>query len=340
MAVLRLALPLVLVTILVVRLGTDPFLHAGQVLTLPMIAAALVLGLVTSTAQALRWRVFAQAYRVGSGLTRRQAVQEYYRAAFLNTAVPGGVAGDALRVWRQQAAPPQTRSARSGRGLAHWRGRGLRAAAGSVVAERVAGTALLFAAAGTAALEVDPRLTLVLYPVAAVAAAIAVPGLVRLPPLARWAVLGWSVLAMTALVAEFALAARVLGTVQDPRQVIALGLILLAGGSIPLGFAGFGPRETVAAVAFAATGLPAAAGVATSAAFGLLAIVSVLPGAAVLLLRSTRHRTGRPVPPIREQVELDADVIAEREPPGGSTQRVPEPVGAGEPQAGNAVTDQ
>jgi hypothetical protein len=209
-----------------------------------------------------------------------------------------------------------------------------------VVAERMTGTAVLFAAAGTAALGVDRRLTPVLYLVAGVAAAIAVPGLIRLPPLTRWAALGWSVLAMTALVAKFALAAMVLGTVQHPRQVIALGLILLAGGSIPLGFAGFGPREAVAAVAFAASGLPAAAGVATSAAFGLLAIVSVVPGAAVLLLRSRRHNPGPPVSPMREQVELDADVLTEREPSSRSTQRIPEPVGAGEAQAGHAITDQ
>ena len=46
---------------------------------------------------------------------------------------------------------------------------------------------------------------------------------------------------------------------------------------------GWGPREGVAAWAFATVGLGASLGVATAVAYGVMVLVASLPGAAVLL---------------------------------------------------------
>jgi hypothetical protein len=48
--------------------------------------------------------------------------------------------------------------------------------------------------------------------------------------------------------------------------------------------AGWGPREGVAAWAFAAAGLGAGHGVATAVVYGMMVLVAGLPGAAVLLV--------------------------------------------------------
>src|SRR5207344_2954407 len=100
-------------------------------------------------------------------------------------------------------------------------------------------------------------------------------------------------LAMASLVTKFFVASAALGTVRDPGEVVTLALIVLAGMSLPFGIGGFGPREAVAAVAFAALGLSADAGVATSAAYGVLAAVSTVPGVLVMLLDSRRAPHGR-----------------------------------------------
>ena len=62
---------------------------------------------------------------------RREALAECYRASALNTVLPGGVAGDVLRAWRQRARAPE----------------GWRPAAGSVLADRMTGLCLFLAAA-------------------------------------------------------------------------------------------------------------------------------------------------------------------------------------------------
>ncbi len=280
--------PILLFAILALRVGADPFVRAGHVLRPIPIAAALLLGLITTTAQALRWRTVARGFGSAAGLTRIRAVQECYRSAFLNTALPGGLAGDAVRAWRRGSDHQR----HHGYG-APGRGRVLRSAAGSVVVERAVGTMLLLLATAAAAYSVNRALSGLILALAVVAMAVAVPGLARLPMRARVLVLGWSLLVMASLTAMFAVAAAALGTVHGVRNVLGVAMFLMAGGSVPVGFGGFGPREAATAYAFAGLGQTAAAGVTTSAAFGLLAVVSVLPGAWLMLLGSP----ARPAPP-------------------------------------------
>jgi hypothetical protein len=70
--------------------------------------------------------------------------------------------------------------------------------------------------------------------------------------------------------------------------MLALAFVVLLGASIPLNVGGWGPREGIAGWAFALTGFGAAAGVAASTLFGALVIISVIPGAIVMVVSAVR----------------------------------------------------
>jgi uncharacterized membrane protein YbhN (UPF0104 family) len=309
-AILRLAIPLVLLAALISHLGTAPFERSLHVLTPGPILAALLLGAVTTVAQAMRWRTVASGYGADLGLTPGRAIRECYRSALLNAVLPVGVLGDAVRAWRQRAP----------------REKGLKASAQAVIGERVTGTVVLLLTVSAVTLPLDARISGLVLIGALVAGVIAAPTLKRLSWRGQFAVGGWSLLALGALVAKFAIAAVVLGTVPKLQDTVALALIVLAGMSVPIGIGGFGPREATAAIAFAAIGLNADSGVATSAAYGVLAAVSALPGVLVMLWdlrRDSLSAAGGVIVPLQRlgarpagggQIELDADILSEREP--------------------------
>jgi hypothetical protein len=83
----------------------------------------------------------------------------------------------------------------------------------------------------------------------------------------------------------FLLAARAVGVPAGPTTLVPLAAVVLAAAAVPANLAGWGPREGVAAWSFAMAGLGADAGVTTSVAFGVLALVGTLPGALLLLAR-------------------------------------------------------
>jgi glycosyltransferase 2 family protein len=60
---------------------------------------------------------------------------------------------------------------------------------------------------------------------------------------------------------------------------------------VPLHVGGWGPREGVAAWAFAAAGLGATQGVTTATAYGVMALVATTPGA-IVLVGDLARRTG------------------------------------------------
>ncbi len=84
------------------------------------------------------------------------------------------------------------------------------------------------------------------------------------------------------------MAARTAGSTAPLTLLLPLTLLALLAMGVPANVAGFGPREGVAAWAFAAAGLTAAEGVATATVYGALVLVASLPGAAVLLARRVR----------------------------------------------------
>jgi uncharacterized membrane protein YbhN (UPF0104 family) len=289
----RLAVPPLLLAALVRDVGTDPFARSLHVLSPVPVLAALLLGGVTTVAQAMRWRTVATGGDPAPELTRGRAIRECYRSSLLNAVLPGGVMGDALRAWRHRAP----------------RERGLRTSAQAVVGERVAGTAVLLGAVAVVTFPLERRVSLAFLAGALVATCVAAPSLRRLPVNRQLAVWGWSLLALVPLVALFGVATAALGTVRGLAGTVSLALIVLAGMAIPIGVGGFGPREAVAAVAFGSVGLNAHAGVTTAAAYGVLAAVSALPGALVMLLDLRSHpRQVRELRDMRVEVPVEVDV--------------------------------
>jgi hypothetical protein len=242
--VLRVVGGLLVLGLLVWQLGTGPLLDGLRATTPWAVLVALVVTAGTTWCVAMRWSlVSARFAKSGQGrLPLRTAYVAYYRSQLINATVPGGVVGDVHRAVRHG-----------------WRGvlweRGL----GQLVQVAVVGTVLLPGAWRWAGLAV-------------LAAALVAGG----------AVLVLSALAVTGHLVVFLVAAESVGVALTPLQLLPIGALVLLGAAIPLNVAGWGPREGVAAWAFAAFGSTAAVGLAVSVTFGVLATVATLPGLLVL----------------------------------------------------------
>src|SRR5688572_27883356 len=106
----------------------------------------------------------------------------------------------------------------------------------------------------------------------------------------------------------FRLASQDAGVHGTPQQLIPLALVVLLAAAIPLNVGGWGPREGAAAWGFSATGWGAGAWAAVATAFGVLTLVSVLPGALVLF--AGRRRPGpRAIRRAGPRPEVVADVV-------------------------------
>ena len=176
----------------------------------------------------------------GERVPVRTAYVAYYRSQLLNATLPGGVVGDVHR------------------GVRHgWRGVVWERGIGQVVQVALVGALLLPGAwrwVGLAAV--------VLGAAAGGAVAAALRGRGGGPP----ASCSWSPRSRSAWRSA-------------PSSCVPVGALVLLGAAIPLNVAGWGPREGVAAWAFAAFGSTAAVGLTVAVTFGVLAMVATLPGA-------------------------------------------------------------
>jgi hypothetical protein len=255
----RLAVAAGTLGILVWRLGAGPFLDGLQTIDIPALAAAFALAVVTTVCCAWRWRIVAGG--LGIELPLRTAVAAYYRSLFLNVTLPGGVVGDVHRAV----------------------GHGLRA----VVYERAAGqvvqvvvTVAVLLVAPSPVHDAMPLVALGLLAAAVVAALVW-----RRPPAIAWPPVALaSALVVAGHAGTFLLAARSAGATAPLTTLLPLALIVLAAGALP-NIGGWGPREGVTAWAFAAAGLGASRGIATSVVYGVMVLVATLPGALVLMRR-------------------------------------------------------
>jgi uncharacterized membrane protein YbhN (UPF0104 family) len=291
--------------LLLLRFGTGPFTDAWQVTSWPAVLTALLLTLLGTLTSAWRWRVVSRS--LGVPLTVRDSLTAYYRSQFLNSALPGGVLGDAHRAVRHGRASGDLTT-------------GVRA----TVWERLAGQAVQVGLAVAA---------LVLLPTpwqGSVTATVAVPVLLGilaalalvvrrrsdvwlgrdLRTLLRPAVALPVVLASggstVVHLAVLAVAVRSAGVTASPTVLLATGLVVLVGSAVPLNVAGWGPREGVAAWAFGVVGLGSAAGLTVSLVYGVLAAAATLPGALVLvgdLVARRRARGAVRVEPVRAPLE-------------------------------------
>ncbi|MFC7495933.1 MULTISPECIES: lysylphosphatidylglycerol synthase domain-containing protein [unclassified Nocardioides] len=220
--------------------GPAPFVDAVRSAGPAALAAAVAITAVTTVCCAWRWRVLAR--RLGAEVPMGEAVAAYYRSQFLNATLPGGVVGDVHRAARHGALP--------------------------VVADRGTGQVVQAVAAGAVLLVGPAPWASALLAVAIVAA------------LARWpVVVAASLVAASGHVVVFLVAARAAGTDAPLTELLPLALLVMLAAAVPLNVAGWGPREGVAAAAFATAGLGAAQGATVAVLYGVLALVATLPGA-------------------------------------------------------------
>ena len=283
----RTLLAVALLGVVVWRLGTGPFLEGLRSVDLPAAAAALAIGAATTVLGAWRWVLVSRS--LGMPLRIRQAIADCYQALFLNTVLPAGVLGDVGRAVKQgREVGDVGRSARA------------------VMIEKAAGQVVLVLV-GIAVLAVEPAVLRVLGvppqvwgPVLgilglAAAAALAVPHLraalgTLLADVVRsrraWVpAAALSLLALVGYLGLFLVAARSAGATAPVATLLPLLVIALFVMGLPVNLGGFGPREATAALAFGAVGLGAAQGLSSAVAYGILTMVSTLPGALVLVTR-------------------------------------------------------
>ncbi|MDX3801066.1 lysylphosphatidylglycerol synthase transmembrane domain-containing protein [Streptomyces sp. AK04-3B] len=284
----------VILTVLLWRLGTGVFLDGLRRIDAPTLLAALGIGAVTTVFSAWRWALVARALRIR--LPLGPAVADYYRALFLNAALPGGVLGDVHRAVRHGQSAGDV-------------GRGVRA----VVLERTAGQ-LVLTVAGVTILLTLPSPVMAdarqIAPIVALAGAGALavflavrmnsaaprrPGRLRaVLTEAREGLVsrrnGPGVALSSAVVlgghlGMFVVAARVAGSGASVLALLPIAVLALLAMGLPLNVGGWGPREGVTAWAFGAAGLGASTGLAVAVVYGVLSFVAALPGAVVLVVR-------------------------------------------------------
>jgi uncharacterized membrane protein YbhN (UPF0104 family) len=296
-----------ILTVLVWRLGTGPFLAGIEAVDGRALLAVSAIFALTTVCGAWRWTIVSRG--LGVGLSLQAAVASYYRAVFLNLMLPGGVAGDVHR------------------GVTHGRevhdvGRALRA----VVWERAAGQ-VVQAVLTISVLLILPSPVRSSMPFVAVGAVAVVLGFVlvgRVTPKDRWsrwtrarnavvadvrdgmlrrralpAVVLASALVFIGHAATFLVAARAAGVHAPVSRLAPLALIAVLAMVLP-SIAGWGPREGVTAWVFSAAGLGAERGAATAVAYGVMVLAASLPGAVVLAVGwLPRRRAARTRSPSR-----------------------------------------
>ena len=250
-----------ILALLLWRLGTGAFLDGLRVIDAPALLLAFGIGVTTTVFSAWRWCLVARGLGLRLGL--RGAIADYYKALFLNAALPGGVLGDVDRAVRHGRDEGDV--ARSVR---------------AVVLERTAGQIVLLAAGTTILLTMpSPVLTqlerhgAVVAVVLAGAAAAGVllllacrrlrQGGSRLASAVRTGLAevrtgllsrrNWPgvTLASTVVLAghlgTFLVAARVAGSETSLLRLTPLMLLALLSMALPLNVGGWGPREAVTA---------------------------------------------------------------------------------------------
>lgn len=261
------------------------------------VALALFISVLQIMLSAWRWQFTAK--RVGAPLRFSYAWREYYLALLMNQLLPGGVLGDAGRAHRH--------ASHSGSRGSAWR---------AVIIERTSGQVAVVILT-LAALLLSPLWHAVLgWPVSlvivggfCVVAAAVWQGLIRLssPRLPAWwhsmrldikrgllspGVWNLQLASSLTIVVSYGLvmvcAARAIGVELEALQILALAPVLLLAMLVPLSVAGWGVREGAAVATWALVGLPTAQGVAVSLAYGVLVLLSSLPGIWVAL---SHHHT-------------------------------------------------
>ncbi|MDT0301846.1 lysylphosphatidylglycerol synthase domain-containing protein [Streptomonospora wellingtoniae] len=324
---LRVLLGAAVLALLVRTLGAEPFVRAVGMIGAPALAAALGIGAVTTLAAAGRWMVVARG--MGLRLDAVRAVADYYRALVLNAVLPAGVLGDVHRAYEHGRTSAAERAGGAGRAVR------------AVVLERAAGQAVLISVAAAVLVLRPDLLAAAARTLPSAPSAVASAGLVlaaggacavwllrsergrRLLRRARaWAaearaallhrgqwpaVAGLSAAALAGHLSLFVVAARIAGTDAPVAELLPPLLLALLAMSLPIGVGGWGPRESAAALGFAAVGLGAELGLRAAVVYGVLALVASVPGVIALVpLKRPRPRRAAAAPPGSEPAAGEA----------------------------------
>jgi len=266
---LPLAVSAALLGLLAWRLDLATITAQLRTLSLPWLLLAASLGPAQVLLGGVRWARVSAALEVP--LATGEAVREVALSTALNQLLPGGMAGDALRVWRQRhlGARAVTVAAVVDRALGL--GTLLVVTWGGILAWQGVPAAVVLAVAGVTVGAIGLLLT---APGAPVRRCLGADGPAQLL---------LSAVLTASFVAGYAAAAKAVGVPVQTSLVLVVPLVLLAM-AVPLSFAGWGPRELAAAVLWPAIGASAEEGVAVAAAYGLSVLLGALPGLTVALL--------------------------------------------------------
>ncbi|MEM6712907.1 MAG: lysylphosphatidylglycerol synthase transmembrane domain-containing protein [Pseudomonadota bacterium] len=263
----------------------------------PLWLAAAVVTLVLQTAlSAQRWRVTAA--QLGQTLSTSYVVREYFLSQVFNQTLPGAIVGDAARAVRAREQG------------------GLVVAGQAVFFERLAGQIAMFLMLSVAflstlwmagGLEWPPALSAGLLSIVC-AGALVVACLLLLHSLqhqtvvviSRWlqplsrallsrrvlpAQIGLGFAILVCNLMAFAFAAKAVGIDMSFAEITALVPVILFAMLVPLTVSGWGVREGAAAVLLPIAGISASSAVAASIIFGLAIMISVIPGALLVVKR-------------------------------------------------------
>lgn len=254
-------------------------------------AAAVALVPVQIGLCALRWhRVSAD---LSLPMSRRQAVEEYGLSTLLNQLLPGGMAGDATRVWRHKqghgALGAPLRAALVDRVIGHW----------AHLAVTLFGLLLWAKVHPNPPPEGGVGLVVAMTLVFVVLWFRPMPGLRTLISDLRLALArgtqwmfhaGVSLALVMCFVTSFWFCAEAIGRPLGPAAVTAVPLMMLVM-VVPLSVGGWGLREVSSAVVLAQLGWDASDAVALSAAFGFANLFGAIPGGWLLLRPSSKVKT-------------------------------------------------
>ncbi|HEU4335893.1 MAG TPA: lysylphosphatidylglycerol synthase transmembrane domain-containing protein [Nocardioides sp.] len=279
----------VILGVVVWRVGSDSVVDGIRSLDLRVLLLGIAIGAVTTVACAWRWHLVSR--ELGVDVALPAAIAGCYRGQLLNSVLPGGVLGDVHR------------------GVVHGRstgetGRALRAVGWERASGQVVQVVVALLVVAVLPSPVRPVLPWALAGIGVVVAGTALVVRsargeawwsrlvraarddVRLALLVRrsWpGVLAASLVALAGYVATYVVAARAVGVDAPVSALLPLVLVVLVAAGLPLNLAGWGPREGMAAWAFAVAGLGAATGVATAVAYGTMVLVANLPGVVLVL---------------------------------------------------------
>jgi hypothetical protein len=264
---------------------------AGQLrsVALPWLLLALAVTPLQVVISAWRWRYTVA--RLGGHLPLGHAIGEYYLATMVNQLVPGGVVGDAGRALRHRRTGNETTLAIHG-----------------VMIERFSGQLVLLLLALPLMIVwlplPRPPIPGLFLLSGLLVVCLLVWSLLQAPPVQHWwrgfrEDLGRALLNRTALPVQLVSSLLVIGSYllvfwclamgldldiarSSPWLLLALCTVLLLAMVIPITIAGWGVREGAAALIWPLAGLEAGQGVALSVSYGLLVLLSSLPGALFL----------------------------------------------------------